>query len=455
MELDRDAQARDIASRLGRNRLIWAGTRGTDAEPLLEFGALGGVVSLIAPMQGLAAEGLDQTCLESLSRRRVDLDLYDVDLDTSDFARELHRALFAQLQEPCWLVPYRPTAFLNSAYYPRKARCTHLGMFAGHAGAYDHKPWVESELRARGIPTIPWAYYHDDDIRLLASAMGVRDYVLRANYSDGGAGLVRVPAGADPEAFIPPHTGGFLAAAPLLQPSIPLNISGCVFPGGQVTVRTPSVQLIGIPSCTRREFGYCGNDFVAPWHLLDGQALDELESIGRQTGRWLSRTGYLGAFGLDALLFEGEVMVTEVNPRFQGCSAAGAVLARQLGMGDVYLDHLSAFLGVSPALALPLREQARLQAQQGYAVSQIVCHNCTGRPALRTTGPISTGGANVVSGLPASGIEVEDEAMLFKLLARRSVTHDGAQVDQETRRVLLSIAAEGFVRGSADRTSFA
>jgi len=450
MAIDRDAQARDIAARFGRKRLIWVGTRGIDAEPLLEFDALDGVVSLIAPMEGLVAAGLQQACLESLSRRRVDLDLYDVDLDSSAAARELHRGLFAQLQEPCWLVAYRPTAFLHSAHYPRSAWCTYLGMFAGHASAFDHKPWVESGLRSRGIPTIPWAYYHDDDIRALARAMGVREYVLRANYSDGGAGVMRVPADADPKAFIPRHTGGFLAAAPLLQPSVPLNVSGCVFHTGHVTIRTPSVQLIGVPGCTRREFGYCGNDFAAPGRILAGPELDELESVARATGEWLSSTGYLGAFGLDALLFEGRILVTEVNPRFQGCSATGAVVARRLSIGDVYLDHLSAFLGSSPAVALPLREQARLQSEQGCCVSQIVCHQCAEEPVVRTSGRIRAEGANAVSGLPSPGVRVENEAMLLKLLSQRSVTDDGARIDQQSQRALASIVAQGFVEDIAD-----
>ena len=94
---------------------------------------------------------------------------------------------------------------------------------------------------------------------------------------------------------------GFLAASRYLDPHIPLNINACVFQDGTVTLHGPSVQLIGIPDLTRRTFGYCGNDFGAIRHL-DPRFVKEFEKMVLKVGGWLWSQGYLGAFGVDALV---------------------------------------------------------------------------------------------------------------------------------------------------------
>ena len=109
----------------------------------------------------------------------------------------------------------------------------------------------------------------------------------------------------------------FIAAAPYLVPNIPLNVNACVFSDSLVSLHSPSFQLIGLPGFTSRTFGYCGNDF-AQVRELEGNVLDQLEHIVLESGKWLAGKGYVGAFGVDALLCKGQVYLTEINPRFQG-----------------------------------------------------------------------------------------------------------------------------------------
>jgi len=449
--VSRAQQLKDIEARLRGQRLIWFGTRGADAAPLLDLDAFGGVVCLIAPLDVTTRPQFSEATLETISRERVDLDLYRIDDDRSEPVRTLHRMLLALLREDSVLVTYRPCDFLSAAYFPRMGWTRYLGMFAAHGEAYDHKPWVESGLKAAGVPVIPWEYYHDEDLQVLAEVMDGRTFVLRANYSDGGAGLTRVPAGADPREHIPPHGDGFLAAAPMLEPNIPVNVSGCAYPDGTITLRAPSLQLIGIDCCTTREFGYCGNDFAAVSAEIGDASLDALEHAARRVGEWLHSTGYVGAFGVDALFSEGRVFVTEVNPRFQGCSAAGAGVARRMNVGDVYLDHLGAFLGIDPPNDVaPLREQARNQAEPAAALSQLVCHNVQGPVRLAQDAVIPDVAMGLVLGVPGEAIRVAHEAMLFKLIVDRSVTQDGSRVDAEVQRTVESLGRRLFT--AADGT---
>ena len=84
-----------------------------------------------------------------------------------------------------------------------------------------------------------------------------------------------------------------------------MNVDGCIFRDGTIHIRHPSLQLIGIPSCTNRSFGYCGNDFAfAVANVLGEKGLSELETITQHTGEWLYTQGYIGAFGVDAMLYD-------------------------------------------------------------------------------------------------------------------------------------------------------
>lgn len=431
--MDRTSLIRAVEDAIGRRRLMWVGTRGTDAQPLLAIEQFEGVAGLLAPLGVPSWPDGSEKYLEHLSGCRVDLNRYSVDRDRSPHAVALGDHLRDAMTPGTLVVAYRPTALLAAAYYPRMEHATYLGMFHGHQEAFEHKPWVESELSARGVPIIPQRYFSDSDSVVMdewveSLSRGGGQCVLRANYSDGGAGLM-VGGDGDSGPGTLQHDGGFLAVSPFLEPSVPLNVSGCVFPSGNVTVRSPSVQLIGLPSCTTRRFGYCGNDFAAVHGILGDDGLDELQGIAAETGAWLWQRGYLGAFGLDALLWNGRIHLTEVNPRFQGCSAAAADLMAAVGMADIYLDHLAAMLGLAaPADQSPLREQGQEQAREGHKLAQIVCYN-TG-PAQRLRGGVVIPDLDYgeLKGTPDEDVLVDPEAMLFKLFVYSRVTTTGGDL---------------------------
>jgi hypothetical protein len=288
----------------GKRKLVWFGTRGTDSRALLEIDHFRELFSIIAPLNALALN--TEICLETEKKVRVDLDNYTIDNDTSPEAEELHRRLFSSLSEPSYLVSYRPSNFLTSIYFPRSRYVTYLGLFHELQELFEHKPWVETELRKLGINTIPWDYLGENDNFLLHEMLEKGPKVLRSNRSDGGAGLSLVNNIDELKNSWVPVKDHFLGVGPFLNPNIPLNINAVVFNNGYVTLHPPSLQLIGIPSCTNRKFGYCGNDFARVGDLPE-QFMDDLEIAVRKIGIWLASRGFIGAFGIDALIANEQI----------------------------------------------------------------------------------------------------------------------------------------------------
>jgi len=429
-----------IRKRLAGRKIVWFGTRGADAQPLLEIPELTDCFSQVAPLGALKLR--TELCLEVMRGHRVDLNTYDIDLDSSEEAQQLHRELVRACSSASVLVAYRPARFLTSAYFPRTHFVEYLGMFHESQMAFEHKPWVESMLREEGIRVVPWRYFGKVDLRFLEDAFRSGPLVVRANRSSGGVGLTLVEEPTGLPSRLDVGQDRFVAVAPFLWPNIPLNVSGCVFPGGDVRLYAPSLQLIGTGACTARRFGYCGNDF-ASIRDIDTKILDQFEQLAMQTGKNLWRHGYLGTFGLDALIYKGQVYVTEVNPRFQGSSALAARLCAGLDLPDLYLDHLAAFLGLDPSPLVPLRTLAWEQ----QAKAQVIRYNLHGGPVTRKPAaelPRFDGSQESPQLLPEIGVSVAHEAILFRLVVNRRVTEDGYRIDPSAEQTVRSIAQALF-----------
>lgn len=419
MSGQRAQRLEEISQRLEGRRLIWVGTRGTDANPLLELDAFAACFSLIAPMNSGSLER--EVCLETISRHRVNLDQYDFDRDRSTEAGELRAGVRAFLQEPSVIVPYRPLRFLSSISFTDSGMVRYFGLFHESQAPFEHKPWVESELKAQGIPVVPWTYYASEDAQRLADTVRGQPMVVRLNRSSGGTGLQLVRSPTELQAGTQADADGFLAASPFLWPNVPLNVNACVYPGGFVSIHRPSLQLIGIPRSTRLLFGYCGNDFAAV-EGLEPTLLDQLEEIVRQIGTWLGRMGYRGAFGVDAVEHGGQILVSEVNPRFQGSSEVSARIDADLGLPDMYMDHLSAYLELPPLPNPPLRDLVRMHP--GY--SQVLFHNLLDEDVPGFSPPHSASGSEAEMVLSAApDVTVAPGAIRWRLVLPKRVTRDG------------------------------
>lgn len=345
-----------IERALGRRDLIWGGLRSDDIEAISDLKQLAGSFSIIGGHdRGGAIPSVD---FEDLSRCRPDLDGWDIEdhLD-SPAAHEFREAILMRLIRPTALLPYRPSRFLSSLLFARKDRCLDLGLFSAHQAIFDHKPWVETNVAALGLPHVPWRYVADEEQATVRRMLAAGPVMLRVSRSSGGAGLVRVD---HPDRLAESWMHGpeaFMGVTPFLEDALPVNIGATVWHDG-VTMHHPSVQLIGIPGCATRPFGYCGNDFAAAARLEDA-TLDAIEASVVALGGWLRRYNYLGTFGVDFLVHRGVPLFTEINPRFQGSTHASSQLSSEAGESCLFLDHLAAMLGLGAPRPRPLREIAR------------------------------------------------------------------------------------------------
>lgn len=420
----------EIDRRLGTQRLVFFGTRGSDAETLVQIPQFAEIFSQVAPLRAVS---VPETCLERLTNERVDLDSYDIDRDRGPEVKEIRRALLNAFEQPAAVLAYRPCAVLASAWFPRSDRVRHMGIFHQKQASFEHKSWVESQLATCGVKVLPWSYYADDELNLILEAVRAGPMVLRANKTDGGAGVRFVERSHELQSSWPIHFDGFLAAAPFLSPSIPLNINACVFPTGEVTLHGPSLQLIGVDVATTRRFGYCGNDF-ARIADMDTRLIKDFEKIVIRTGKWLHSNGYLGVFGVDALIYGDEVYLTEVNPRFQGSSLMSAYIDKELDRPDLYLDHIAAFLGLGPPRCIPLCELVKKQPPYAH----VVCHN--GKPGpVRSTVSSSDPMPVRCRLIPEKVVYVKPNAITFQAVFPRSVTTDGVSLLPEAEANIRSL----------------
>lgn len=352
--MNREELRRLVRSKLDGRQLVFFGIRGDDAEGLGDIPELRAVFSVVGAHRGRL--GVSSLALEELTGRRVDLDAHDIDDDLRvPEVVDLRRAVLRALSSESVVVTYRPSTFLSAICFARRDRCTYAGLFKDHQAAFEHKPWVESAVRGLGIPSIPWVYIADEDQLETLQYLSEGPVMLRRSRSSGGTGLTRVASGAELAATWPQQEESFVSVAPYISDGIPTNVGGVVWHDG-VTLHRPSVQLIGIPQCTSRPFGYCGNDFGA---IRDQgpQVIDEMDRATRRIGEWLGSHGFVGAYGVDFLITPEGPLFTEVNPRMQGVTHLACQLSAAAQESCIMLEHLAALLGIAAPVSRPLQEQ--------------------------------------------------------------------------------------------------
>ena len=191
--------------------------------------------------------------------------------------------------------------------------------------------------------------------------------MLRRSRTSGGEGIVRVDDAGQLQAQWPHVAEAFVSVAPFSTAAMPVNVGATAWHDG-VTVHYPSVQLIGMPDCVTRPFGYCGNDYgrsrTLPRHPRPDRAAT---GHHRQLAAQLRlprhvRRGFPGA--------RRRPLFTEVNPRFQGSTHASCKLAIDAGESCLMLEHLAAIMGMS---APPQRPVAELAAE-APALAHFVVH---------------------------------------------------------------------------------
>jgi hypothetical protein len=418
---------------IGHRLLIWFGIRGEDAVPLLALDAFGASFSVTA-RTGSAT--LDRSCdltLEELSGLRVDLDRYDLDLDSSPAANAFRSGLLRASSTHCVLVTYRPSAFTSALAFSMQDTLILAGMYKDRQRAFEHKPWVETQLAGRGVRSLGWTYVADSRRAIAARALNHGPLVLRTSRDSGGVGISLVRTADELVQHWPNQEDQFVAIAPYLDCSVPVNLSGCVFPDGSISCHPPSVQLIGAESMTVQRFGYCGNDFSLIKDL-SASALDALHGLLLAVGNWLYHERYLGAFGVDALVRGDEVFFTEVNARMQGSTSMSAQVAQQLDLPDLVLDHVAANLGLGSGYRSPtVREWVSAQPD----LAHLILHNVSNTDVVNVSGNPNIIG-NERWALDPGDVRINPGGVLGRLIWPGRVTEDGFSIDSDARAIVDS-----------------
>lgn len=344
----------EVERRLGDRRLVWAGIRGDDIEPLSDLPQLYASFSIAGNYSNRG--NVHSVAYEDMTGVRVDPEIWDIDEQLREPAtKEFRHGLLRALASDSALLPYRPSPFLSAVHFARLDGCLNLGLFGAQQSAFEHKPWVESAVRAMDLPRIQWTYIADEEQLKARDVSRHGSVVLRRSRTSGGQGFVHVDSPNALAAAWPAVDEAFVSVAPFIDGGLPINVGATVWQDGTVTVHHPSVQLIGVESCVTREFGYCGNDFGRARDLGD-EVINEIEASTVAIGQWLHRNGYLGTFGVDFLEHDGMPLFTEVNPRFQGSTHASCRLSIEAGEACLMLEHVAAWLGMPSPEARPLRE---------------------------------------------------------------------------------------------------
>jgi hypothetical protein len=426
-----------IASALGSRQLFWYGTRGDDARSLTDISQFSGSFTIL---NKYSRHNLSHSVsYEELCGYRVDLDDWDIDNHLFDEATDIFRRsmLTATMLENA-IVPYRPSFFLSALMFARKDKALNLGIHAPQQKVFEYKPLLEVAVASMGIPTLEWQYIADQDQMDAEKLLENGPIVVRPSKGSGGSGMAKVETAGQLAALWPKQEEFFASISHFYSNCLPLNVGAVVWNNGDVTVHFPSVQLIGIQSCTSRQFGYCGNDF-ALINSMDKAAIDNIQKSTEAIGQYLHSQGYRGAFGIDFLLDGNTLRFTEVNPRFQGSTRASSLISAMRDEPCLLLDHVAAMLGLEPEIKLNLSDVVF----DLPPVSHIVLHNALNVPTeIDTVSLLEDVGQSLdnymVDVIAEPNIPCNPDAIIASITTYRSVTDSGYALHKDLETVFSS-----------------
>ena len=394
-------------------QVVWFSSKVTDGAPLADICDLAAACSLLGPADAIVP-GLGGYCHEAATGERWDYDERSFD-ETDEQAQAAIRAVIVALalNGQTTILPffaYRLTSRIALAIPNVRL----LGNPPDLERMFDQKPWVERELSQLGVRVVGWRHYFRSTLHFADIDFPL---VVRPPAGTGGQGMYLLQDARDLGSLrVGSDLPSFVSVAEYLAGWLSVNVTGCVNADGSVSCQPVSLQIVGAPDCTPRTFGYCGNDFGSAARLLDRAQVNTIERQLHTVGRWMNTYGFRGAFGLDFMVKDGDVLVSELNPRFQGSSHLGSWLAREAGLEDVYQQHIRSHLGVpSAGPAPPLADIVAAQRD----LAQVFCY--AGVPDAGNAGDTPPTDDERVEFLPSPSTRLDPHALLFRYVTRQRV----------------------------------
>lgn len=463
--MDRDkriAQLQELFERENRG-LLWYGPRGSDGLGLAAFPEhLMGAYSLYDRFPRCVTQ--DSTrfdSLEDMSLRRKLSRVFDEDPTDKTAELRFRRHLTRSLQSIIvdgkipTVIAYEPHKPLETVLLNLDGEAEQLGNDLEMFRRMSSKPRMENGLRKAGVPVIKWkSITESDQIEdLLETYPGV---IIRRDGGSSGKGILLIQQGEfddqarrDVRHMLAGHDAA-VSAAQYHEDAISLSITGVIFPANAqrpaVVSHFPvSTQVVGAPELTELNFGFCGNDYQFVKDHIGNRTLDAADQVLEKVGQYLASKGYVGVFGVDLLLTKsGELLFTEVNPRFQATNRILSELTFTAGQADPLMEHMAATLGLEPGETWT----ARRWKDEIKPYSQMQIHNITGHRVVASEdarrlahAALSVGAyqSNVPNGTVISsemlpyvdGVAVEPGAVTNRLLVTGGILRsDGRSLNQ-------------------------
>ncbi|MFA6097618.1 MAG: hypothetical protein WC788_08420 [Candidatus Paceibacterota bacterium] len=160
------------------------------------------------------------------------------------------------------------------------------------------------------------------------------------------------------------------------------TINGCVAKG-DVFVGKPIYQITGFTDFNGNNMGTSGNDYAYSV-TLGPEARKKIFDYTKKIGKYMSREGYRGIFGLDFIVPEnGEVNLIEINPRLVGSIPVYTKLQIESGEFPFLAMHLGEFIyGKNSAGSRPEQSYTVWRKEDNFSASQLILRNTGKRPLI-------------------------------------------------------------------------
>ena len=344
----RGALMAEVTRLLGNRRLVWAGIRSDDIEPLADLPQLTAAFGFAGSYDRRAA--VTSLAYEQLTGVRVDPEIWDIDDHLRDDAAtvEFRHGLLARLaarQRPAALPPValplrRPLRAPGPVPEPRPVRRPSVRLRAQAVGR--DRCRASSACRASRGPTSPTRSSCE------ARELGRHGpLVLRRSRTSGGEGFVRVERPERAGRALAPRRRGVRQrrAVPRRRPAGQRRRHGLAR-----TATRHGAPPVGAADRHRvaaspGEFGYCGNDFgLARDSTTDHRPDRDVDR--RRSAAGCAATDTSAPSASTSSSRTELPLFTEINPRFQGSTRASCRLSIEPDEACLMLEHLAAWLGV-------------------------------------------------------------------------------------------------------------
>ena len=145
-----------------------------------------------------------------------------------------------------------------------------------------------------------------------------RPYIIQWAHSHTGLGTLFVPAGKSGDKLLAELEAKFPAREARVTEYIPgpmFTVNVCV--GETISIGNISYQITGMLPFTDSTFATIGNDWGLIHSILDEAHIAKIESIARDVGEQMQKSGWKGLFGIDCIYDEGlgNIHLIEINAR--------------------------------------------------------------------------------------------------------------------------------------------